>query len=155
MRGCQQHGIDGAVGDHGVEIVGQIEMVQGAEIAGAPEIGLHRAGYLEAGLGGGFDQVAAPAAQSHDRAMDHLVSPVGPRAGRIASITAALSASPPSSRMAARSKAAWVDVIGSGRLRRLASCRINSASFRVWAMCDCGAKSRVSILRPLLSITLE
>ena len=54
--------------------------------------------------GRGLDQIAAPAAETDDRGVDHLQIPDVAGRCRIASITAALSLSGPSSAMAARNR---------------------------------------------------
>ena len=53
----------------------------------------------------GLHKIAAPAAQSDDRAIDHVGSSARRRDGRTASITAALSLSGPCNAIAARSRA--------------------------------------------------
>src|SRR5665213_1156525 len=112
MRRRQQDGLNGTVAEDGVEIVGQVELMFAAKTPCAIEVGLDGANHIQPTAATScFNKIAAPAAQSDDRAMDHLESPIRRRDGRTASITAALSLSGPSSAMAVRSRAAWVDVM--------------------------------------------
>lgn len=76
MRRGEQNGIDGVVGEHGVEIGGQVEFMFGAKASRAFDVGLDRSGQFQAAVAVCCtNQVAAPAAEPDNRAMDHVRSP--------------------------------------------------------------------------------
>src|SRR3982075_1792150 len=132
MRRCQQDRVDGAVREDCVQIVGQFKMMFGAKALRSFDVGFCGTDDFQPLVAErGLDQTAAPAAEAHDRCADHLIIREVAGSCRIASITAALSLSGPSSAMAARKRSAWAVVTGSTRPSRLASSRINSASFSV------------------------
>src|SRR5438445_667383 len=83
VRGRQQHHIDGAVVEDGVEITRQIEIMFGAKASRPLDVGLDRARYLEAAMAmRRANQVAAPATEPNNRAIDHLNS-LGTAEGRM------------------------------------------------------------------------
>src|ERR1700760_4381777 len=137
MRRRQQNRADRAISEHRVQIAGQLKMVLRAKASRHLHGGLDRTDDFQPLVAvRGRDEIAAPAAEADNRCADHLITSVTAGRRRIASITAALSLSGPSSAMAARNNSAWIAVIGKCRLCRRASLRINSASFRVCEMCD-------------------
>ncbi len=96
-----------AVAEDGVEIIGQVEMMFSTKPPRALDVGLDGADHVEpTAAARGFHKIAAPAAQSDDRAIDHEGSSARRRDGRTASITAALSLSGPCNAIAVRSRAA-------------------------------------------------
>src|ERR1700738_1262543 len=156
MRRCQQDRADRAIREDRVQIVGQLKMMFSAKAVRSFDVGLDGTDDLQPLVAErGLDEIAAPAAQADHRSWNHRETSVTAGRCRIASITAALSLSGPSSAMAARNRSDWAVVTGRARPNRMASSRINSASFRVWEICDSGRKSRVSIFSPFVSMTRE
>src|ERR1700755_3245349 len=106
MRCRQQDRLNGTVAKDCVEIVGQVEMMFSAKTSRALDVGLDRADHVEpTAATRGFHEIAAPAAQPDDGAIDHVGSSMRRRDGRTASITAALSLSGPCNAIAVRSRA--------------------------------------------------
>src|SRR5258708_1609499 len=107
MRRCQQYRADHAIRKHRVQIVGQLEMIFGAKALRSLEVGLDGTDDVQPfAADRGLDEIAAPAAEADDRSRDHRETSVAAGRCRIASITAALSLSGPSSAMAARKSSA-------------------------------------------------
>src|SRR5262249_23905466 len=106
-----------------------------------------------------LDDCLAPAAEADDGGRYHppAASPARPPAlrRRHSSITTVASRSPSPWRTQPSSTAALSAHRGSSWPRRRASASISCASFSPCADRPCGAKSPVTILPPLLSITAE
>src|SRR5258708_40354594 len=78
MRRCQQDGVDSAIGEDSVKIVGQCELMFGTKLSRALDVGLHGADNPQPFLADrGLDEIAAPAAETDDRSIDHLMAPDG------------------------------------------------------------------------------
>ena len=73
MRRRQQHRVDRGIGEDGVEIIGQVEIMLGAKVLRARRGRARRRERFSAVRGrGGLDEIAAPAAEADNGAMDHL-----------------------------------------------------------------------------------
>src|SRR5258708_31944661 len=76
MRRCQQNGVDRGIGEDSVKIVGQCELMFGTKLSRSLEIGLHGADNPQPFLAArGLDEIAAPAAETDDRGIDHPMAP--------------------------------------------------------------------------------
>src|SRR5450755_1999276 len=107
MRRGQQDCVNGVIGEDGVQIAGQRKMMSRAKILRCLDVGLDGTRDLQLCVAHrGLDQVAAPAAETDDGCADHPVTPDAAGGCRIASITAALSLSGPSSAIATRNRSA-------------------------------------------------
>src|ERR1700741_1072973 len=119
MRRRQQNRADRAISEHRVQIAGQLTMVLRAKASRRLDDGLDRTDDSQPLVAvRGRDEIAAPAAEADNRCADPLIPSVAGRRRRIASITAGLSLSGPSSAMAARNNSAWIVVIGKCRFCR-------------------------------------
>src|SRR6202035_3229627 len=77
MRRRQQDRVDRAIAEDVVEIVGQVEMMFGAKPSRVVDVGLDGPNYLQASLAArSLGEIAAPAAQTDDCAIDHLGSSI-------------------------------------------------------------------------------
>ena len=107
MRRRQQDRADRVIGEDRIEIGGQVEIMPGAKFLCRCHVRLDGADDFQPWMVGcGFDQIAAPAAETGNGGADHRKTPGEAGGRRIASMTAALSRSGPSSAIAARKSSA-------------------------------------------------
>src|SRR6185312_8841089 len=112
MRRRQQDRADRVIGEDRIEI-GQAEIMPGAKFLCRCHVRLDGANDFQPWVvSGGFDQIAAPAAETGNGGADHRKTPGEAAGRRIASMTAALSRSGPSSAMALRKSSACMVVSG-------------------------------------------
>ena len=107
MRRRQQDRADRVIGEDRIEIGGQVEIMPGTKFLCRGHVRLDGANDFQPWVvSGGFDQIAAPAAETGNGGADHRKTPGEAGGRRIASMTAALSRSGPSSAMALRKSSA-------------------------------------------------
>src|SRR5262249_58281432 len=82
MRGREQDRVDGGINEAALQAAAELDPAFGTKVPCALEIGLDRAGDLQAGARlCGLDETAAPASEASDRATDHREAPDhGPKA---------------------------------------------------------------------------
>src|SRR5260370_1845329 len=113
--------------EDGVQIVGEGQIVFAEKAPCRRHVGLDAADDFQAFMAARcLDEIATPAAEADDCAVDHWETSVESGCCRIASIIAELSLSGPAIAIAVRSKSACASVTGGRRPCRTASARVRS-----------------------------
>jgi hypothetical protein len=75
MRRRQQHRLDGAIAEHGLQIVGQLKIMARAEALRGADLRLDGADDPDAIVAErSLDKGAAPSAEARDRGVDHFIT---------------------------------------------------------------------------------